>query len=217
VAGGMQTRQRFDPPPTEKGEATKRRILEVAAKAFAESGYDGTSLNDVIRDAGATKGGFYFHFPSKEALALEVLQDKRERWAGRVLAASMRHERAFEQLRAIPDALCDLYEQDPSAAAIGRLCQDLSENPVLRPQITPQFTTWVDLTASIIRKAQAQGDVRPEVDPIDAAWVAVGSFIGIEMVSAMMTGLADLRQRNRPYLELFSRAIATEAGSDHFE
>ena len=207
----MDTKQRFDTPPTERGETTKRRILEVAAKAFAEKGYDGTSLNDVIRDARATKGGFYFHFPSKEALALEVLRDKRERWAGRVLNATMRHERAIDQLRAIPTALCDLYEQDPSATAIGRICQDLSQDPALRPQITPQFTMWYDLTASIIRKAQDEGDLPPDIDAQAMARTLVAAFIGVEMVSTMMTGMADLRDRVNEYLQLFERFVTLTA------
>ena len=203
----MDVKQRLDTPLTDRGEATRRRILEVAARAFAEKGYDGTSLNDVIRDAGATKGGFYFHFPSKEALALEVLRDKRERWAGRVLNATMHHERAIDQLRAIPTALCDLYEQDPSATAIGRICQDLSQDPALRPQITPQFTTWYDLTASIIRKAQDEGDLPADIDAQAMARTLVAAYIGIEMVSAMMTGLADLRERVDEYLQLFERFV----------
>jgi AcrR family transcriptional regulator len=210
----VETKQRFEAPPTEKGEATKRRILEVAAQAFAEKGYDGTSLNDVIRGSRATKGGFYFHFPSKEALALEVLRDKRERWAGRVLNATMRHERAIDQLRAIPTALCDLYEQDPSATAIGRICQDLSQDPALRSQITPQFTTWYDLTASIISKAQDEGDLPPDIDAQAMARILVAAFIGVEMVSAMMTGFADLRERVNEYLELFER-MAIVAAPEH--
>src|SRR5437773_6126033 len=92
------------PPVTDRGEQTRRHILEAAARAFAERGYAGASLNDVIKDSGVTKGGFYFHFPSKEALALAVLQDKQEQWAGRVMAATMRYETAFEQLAAMPSA-----------------------------------------------------------------------------------------------------------------
>src|SRR5205823_9749309 len=109
---------------TDKGETTRRVILEAAARAFAESGYSGASLTDIIRDSGVTKGGFYFHFPSKEVLALEVLRHKREQWAGRVIAATTRHDRAIDQMRAMVDALCDLHEQDPSSRSIGRLCTE---------------------------------------------------------------------------------------------
>jgi len=57
-------------PATDRGGETRRRILDVAAEAFAERGYAGTSLSEVLKASGVTKGGFYFHFPSKEALAL---------------------------------------------------------------------------------------------------------------------------------------------------
>ena len=75
------------PTATDRGTETRRRILEVAAQAFADRGYAGTSLNDVLKASGVTKGGFYFHFPSKEALALATLRHKQDQWAGVVMAA----------------------------------------------------------------------------------------------------------------------------------
>src|SRR6266542_5199650 len=107
-------------PATDRGEITRRHILEVAALAFAREGYSGASLNDIIKEAGTTKGGFYFHFPSKEELALAVLRHKQEQWAGRVVSATMTHERAVDRLRAMPGVLCDLYKEDPSARSIHR-------------------------------------------------------------------------------------------------
>src|SRR4029453_17016732 len=68
------------PTSTDRGSETRRRILEVAAESFADRGYAGTSVNDVLKASGVTKGGFYFHFPSKEALALATLRHKQEQW-----------------------------------------------------------------------------------------------------------------------------------------
>src|SRR6266508_4828592 len=96
--------------PTDRGEATRRQILEAAGRAFADKGIAGASLNDIIKAAGVTKGGFYFHFPSKEALALAVLRYKQEQWAGRVLAATMKHTNATDQMTAMVEALIDLHE-----------------------------------------------------------------------------------------------------------
>jgi AcrR family transcriptional regulator len=198
-----RTTERQGAPSTDRGEQTRRHILETAAGAFAERGYAGASLNDVIRMSGVTKGGFYFHFPSKEALALAVLQDKQEQWAGRVLAATMRYESAFEQLAAIPGALCDLHEQDPSARAIGRLCMELSEDPDLAPATRRQFGAWVELTASIVRRAQAEGSLRPDVTPEAAAETLVAAFVGLEMMSDVQSHRSDLRGRVERYVELF--------------
>ncbi|HKC28326.1 MAG TPA: TetR/AcrR family transcriptional regulator [Jatrophihabitans sp.] len=54
---------------------TRARVLEAAVELFAQHGYDGTSVSQVITKAGVAKGGFYHHFASKEALLYEVYGD----------------------------------------------------------------------------------------------------------------------------------------------
>jgi TetR/AcrR family transcriptional repressor of nem operon len=200
------------PTSTDRGSETRRRILEVAAEAFAERGYVGTSLSDVLKASGVTKGGFYFHFPSKEALALAALRHKQEQWTGVVMAAVMRRPRAVEQLQAMVEALCDLHEQDRSCRAISRLCTELGdEHPELRPQLSTQLTTWMDMVAAVLRRGQDEGDIRPDVEPETAAEVAVESFIGLETVAEVLTGRADLRRRARDFLGLWFAAIRQPA------
>jgi AcrR family transcriptional regulator len=53
----------------------RARILSAAVELFAQHGYDGTSVAQVITQAGVAKGGFYHHFASKEALLYEVYGD----------------------------------------------------------------------------------------------------------------------------------------------
>jgi AcrR family transcriptional regulator len=198
----------FTGPARERGEDTRRRILDVAATAFAEKGYTGTSLNELIRATGLTKGGFYFHFRSKEELALAVLEHKKEQWAGRVMSAAMKEPRALDRCRAMAWGLCDLYEQDPSFRAIGKLCMGLmDEAPQLAPRLQPTFETWVDLTAGLIRGAQDEGDVRRDVDARVAAEFAVAAFVGMEEMSFFGSGGTDLRRRVGDFLELFEAAL----------
>ncbi|MGH2688231.1 MAG: TetR family transcriptional regulator [Actinomycetota bacterium] len=144
----------------DRAETTRRHILDVAARAFARGGYAGASLNDLIRESGVTKGGFYFHFPSKEALALAVLRSKQEQWAEQVMAAAGRHDAAIDQLAAMPAALVDLYEADPSSRAIPRLTVELSEDPRLAPDMRPMLRKWIELTESVMRRAQTEVHAR---------------------------------------------------------
>ena len=58
-------------PPTHK-EATRRRILEVASQAFRERGVAETGVDEVMRRAGLTHGGFYAHFSDKTELIAEA-------------------------------------------------------------------------------------------------------------------------------------------------
>src|SRR5882724_11477213 len=53
-------------------EATHDRIVEAAARAIRRSGYNGTGVADIMKDAGLTHGGFYAHFPSREAMLAEA-------------------------------------------------------------------------------------------------------------------------------------------------
>src|SRR3954454_22570441 len=53
-------------------EATHDRIVDAAARAIRRSGYNGTGVADIMKDAGLTHGGFYAHFPSREAMLAEA-------------------------------------------------------------------------------------------------------------------------------------------------
>ncbi|MGH6751962.1 MAG: TetR/AcrR family transcriptional regulator [Pseudoxanthomonas sp.] len=53
-------------------EATHERIVQTAARAIRRSGYGGTSVADIMKEAGLTHGGFYAHFPSREAMLAEA-------------------------------------------------------------------------------------------------------------------------------------------------
>ena len=67
-------------------EITHQRIVETAARAIRRSGYDGTSVADIMKEAGLTHGGFYAHFVSREAMLAEAA----ERAGCEAVAASTR-------------------------------------------------------------------------------------------------------------------------------
>src|SRR6185369_9990551 len=53
-------------------EASHERIVSVAARAIRRSGYGGTGVADIMKEAGLTHGAFYAHFPSREAMLAEA-------------------------------------------------------------------------------------------------------------------------------------------------
>ena len=53
-------------------EATHERIVSVASRAIRRSGYDGTGVADIMKEAGLTHGAFYAHFASREAMLAEA-------------------------------------------------------------------------------------------------------------------------------------------------
>src|SRR5262245_33280825 len=56
------------------GTATRERILDSAQTLVLDQGFSATSVDEVIAAAGTTKGGFFHHFPTKQALALALVR-----------------------------------------------------------------------------------------------------------------------------------------------
>jgi TetR/AcrR family transcriptional regulator, transcriptional repressor for nem operon len=104
------------PQPEGRRAETRQRILAAAGRLFREHGVDGVGVDAVMRQAGLTHGGFYLHFPSKEALAAEASQSLLEKAAGK-----------WDQISRTPDRDAALeqivrYYLDPDRVASGDCC-----------------------------------------------------------------------------------------------
>ena len=111
--------------PTQRRAETRQRILAAAGDLFREHGIDGIGVDAVMKEAGLTHGGFYLHFPSKEALAAEVSQFLLEKAASRWdrISRSPDREAALEAIVEtiwIPNAW-----RQPIAALLPRLAPTL--------------------------------------------------------------------------------------------
>jgi AcrR family transcriptional regulator len=170
---GLQRVVRFDPPPapkTPKAAATRRLLLDVAARLIVERGYDAVSMRDIAATAGLTKGAVYGHFRSKGQLLVEAIRWKlaeREH-------ASHFSEKAADAERAITLLYDDdgipirLLEVDAAAAArhdsdVAAGLVDLYAQRQERIQSTidsaqPQTVAWLisALSAGIAMKQAAQ-------------------------------------------------------------
>ena len=66
----------------QRREQSTEQVLASALKMFVTKGYGGTSIDDIARDAGLTKGAVYFYFKGKSALLLELLAQSTELYEG---------------------------------------------------------------------------------------------------------------------------------------
>lgn len=93
------------PPQQQRSAHTRARILAAAESAFAQTGYDAAGLDTICVAAGVTKGAFYHHFASKEALFLALLEEWLARLAEEFDQARAAGQAAPEALRALSPAL----------------------------------------------------------------------------------------------------------------
>ena len=83
----------------QRGHATREHLLAIATRLFAERGYEQTSIEAVLHEAGISRGALYHHFASKEALFDAVLQEIELRVGREVQAAARVGREPFERLR----------------------------------------------------------------------------------------------------------------------
>ncbi|MGW8065170.1 ScbR family autoregulator-binding transcription factor [Streptomyces ziwulingensis] len=172
----------------ERAEVTREAILDGAAKAFDAAGFGNTSLTDISREAGVTKGALYFHFQSKEALAHELMSDqfdvatvlKNAERPGVQTAIDITHRMAYE-----------LRSSVRVRAGI-RLVIELGSFTDPNPTV---YNKWIETITDCLAPAQGRGDVRPEVNIGDVAVFAVGAFAGVQIMSQVRSGREDLHER----------------------
>lgn len=100
----------------EQARRNREKVLETASEMFRERGFDGAGVGDLMKAAGFTHGGFYNHFPSKQALAAEALDH-----AWQEMAQKRARARDLEQLLRgyLSDAARRAPGQNCPAAALG--------------------------------------------------------------------------------------------------
>lgn len=82
----------------DQGQATRGQLIAVATRLFAEHGYEDASVEQVLAESGLSRGALYYHFRSKEALFLGVLESVEADVMRRVRAAATEAARSGDQL-----------------------------------------------------------------------------------------------------------------------
>lgn len=172
----------------ERAEITRQAILDGAAAAFDHSGFDGTSLSDVVRHAGVTKGALYFHFPSKEALA-RALVDEQFQVAEGVDAVE---EPGLQTVIDLTHQMAHALRTTARVRAGIRLLIEFGS--FTDPDPSP-YNSWIDTCHRCLVPAQERGDVHPALDTHDLSTFLVGSFTGIQVTSHVRTARGDLHAR----------------------
>ena len=67
--------------------ATRQAILKAALECFAKNGYINTSMNDIVKSSGISKGGIYWHFKSKEEMFVQMIEEEYEVWLNTVYSS----------------------------------------------------------------------------------------------------------------------------------
>ena len=162
-----------------RGKETHTRILEAAAESFAHYGYDGTGVAEICRRAGVTKGGFYYHFPSKQAVFLEMLERWLEGLDAQLEAARSGAETVAEELLRMAGMIRQVFQEaDGKLPIFLEFLTKSGHSPAVWQATVAPFRKYHAFFARLIEAGIAEGSLHP-VDPDLATRVLTSFAIGL--------------------------------------
>ena len=190
----------------QRSEETRARLLQAAQKKFSENGYEAASVDEICAEAGVSKGAFYHHFPSKQAVFLALFED----WLATVDAG-------LEAARkpAVPETLTSMARMLPFifSQADGRLPMFLefwlqaSRDETVWKAMAAPYRRYQEFFAGLVKQGIAEGSFR-QVDPHSAAQVIVSFAVGMLLQGLIAPSDTDWQKTAEQSMKILMKGLA---------
>ena len=185
------------------------QILKEATRLFARQGFNGTSIQAIADAVGIRKPSLLYHFPSKDELRINVLNQMLDHWNDvlpRILIAAASDSRFDAVMR----ELIDFFMTDPDRARL--LVREILDRPEdMRERLATHVTPWLKVVAQQIDRGREQGLMRKDVDShvyaVNIIHLVVGGIAALDSLAVLVPD-GDDKQAQRHMTELlrFARA-----------
>jgi TetR/AcrR family transcriptional regulator len=170
---------------------SRSKILEAAARLFAEQGFSAVSLREIADRVGITKPSLLYHFASKDLLREEVLTELFDHWSTRLPGLLRAVTTGEGQLEALLDELTTFFRERPDRTQL--VVREILDRPAeMQRRIGGSLGPLVTLVADSMRKGQAKGLLRGGVDPeafvLHMVGLAVSMVIAAPVVAPVLGG-----------------------------
>jgi TetR/AcrR family transcriptional repressor of nem operon len=161
-------------------ERTRERLLRAAFREVHRSGFQGAGIDTILAATNVTKGALYHHFDSKEALGYAIVEEViadlvRDGWLLPMLGDGHPVDILIGIIRGLPARPQDIRDGCP----LLNLAQEMSSlDEQFRKRLERVFLDWQQGVATLLRKGQAQGTVRRDLNPDEAGIFLVAMVEG---------------------------------------
>ncbi len=162
----------------------KEKIIRESLKLFSLKGFLGTSIDEILKAANSSKGGFYNHFKSKEDLFYHVLDEARRIWRDRNLDGLSRNGDPIANVEQFLKNFRDRYLKDsenfPGGCIFITLLVELkNQRPHLADEINKGFIGLKNMLKRHLNKAQETGKLQKDVDPEAITEMLFNNILGV--------------------------------------
>ena len=163
------------PTLSDKATATRLKILQAAGKLFFKHGYTATGLDRIIKEAGITKGNFYYYFKSKEALAIAVLDWYFEKTTTETKAIMQHGKTPLDTLFLALDSILSREQEQYDDGNIcgcffGNLTLEMSINSdSVRHKVHEIFSQYRGLFSQLLKQAKDQQEIAKSINADEPA------------------------------------------------
>lgn len=189
-----------------RAEQTRHSILLAAATIFDKHGYAAASIDEIIDEAGVTKGALYFHFTSKAELAQAVVALQYEVWDSEQAAVEAKQLPALEHLDGVVAVAGRLLQGNVVVRAGMRLVSDVDN---IDAELALPLEPWIAYMKRHLDKAQRDGSVLPNLDTAAASRAVVAGLFGVQQMSAMLHHSRNTARRLNEWWTQFMRPSLT--------
>ncbi|GAA1113358.1 ScbR family autoregulator-binding transcription factor [Arthrobacter flavus] len=176
-----------------RARATRELIVQAAGTVFSQKTYAQATLGDVLAEAGVTQGALYFHFPSKKAVAQEVIDRQHELFLAAGETLSDPSVRGLETMIMLSRELAQQITSDPLVRAGLRLSTESAD--VFVETASKPYEDWISACEVLIDRAIIEGDISPRQDSGRLAAFVIATFTGVQSLSQARTHWADIIDR----------------------
>ena len=163
----------------QRSEETSQSILDAAAQLFAEKGYDATGVAEICSRAGVSKGAFYYHFRSKQAVFLAVVARWLQALEISLDAGALAGRTVVERLLAMSHAFQRIMaSQSEQMALILEFWTQASRDETVRDAVIAPYHRFQAFFEILIEEGIRAGDIRP-VDPTTGSQVLLSMASGL--------------------------------------
>ncbi|MFF4011861.1 ScbR family autoregulator-binding transcription factor [Streptomyces sp. NPDC001717] len=197
----------------ERSERTRRKLVHAGAEWFHRHGYANATLGGIAGSAGVTKGALYFHFASKDELAVAVQERGRA-----LLDESLRALEAsgLSPLQSLVDAthwLARALHDEPAVPASFRLTKECADT---LPSLTDFHRVWVSAACGLLRRARDAGELREGCSWESAESLVAATVCGIEVMAGTGMPGAELQRRVAALWTLLLPGLVPEGAAGGF-